>query len=938
MERGAVYLSLDVEICQRNFTFTGIADQKKTILTVEASEVKPVIREIIGDAAVFSLVENILPDNVEFSLIMPEGKKTLFSISVSFGGGAADISIVRTEKFTLFSLWLNNSFSFADLPLVGEYIPRQYAVSKTGFVYVSRKKEGLPLSAGDFSGLSLPYLEQFRANQNSIEFKEGENVFITYSMGSGNTLISFPDDLLILENQKTQDGNQQAANPPSADETKSSFSIREISVGTDFKDGKKLIYILLSAKLTISKFSFEVIGLHIALDINHSLNTLKAFRKGEGWDKEKLAGELFRGIRFSVQGLSLQYNSPAFSLYGGFYRDISGSREEYNGLITIKLKKIEIIALASYVKENSYSSLFAFGYLGITIPLHPAFEIKGMAIGFGLNRTFVLPSVKEVEHFPLIRIVLNNGLRPDESLKDVFSKLNKYIPAKEGSYMIIIGLRFQSFKIIDTIALVALDIENGLVFNMLGLSTMELPDVYRIKFAFSLQADFNSGAVIARGEITDGSYLLFPEVQLQGSFVFALWFSGNSRGDFLFTIGGYHPNFKVPKHYPEAAELNRLGFSLRRGNLSASMGMYFTLTPQSIMMGLIGKLYYSMDLSENITIDYWIGSETFTFKIGIEVEIKLEAHFIMFWKPFSYSADLELLFHVKLFADFWFFSININVSLHAKLSIWGPDLAGLASLDIAGYYFTVRFGEAGSRSRQLTKDEFRKEFIPQDHLKLSITEGKISREGKNTGQEYNEEIPIVNPVGFVFEFSSQVPVSDIELSGGSHIATHELFGINCEGYDETPFLHSIKVEITNGACLHQEWQIEPIHQNMPKALWSREKLTQSSVLAGDGLIKNLTTGARIRFPEPAKAGRMGGEKAAIFDETDYRYLQTGRKEAWVSKNNDKKENILTIDLQSELNDFDFILPHEEIDYTDLLNDVEAYSYHKDFTIFNYSIT
>ncbi|EDM38501.1 hypothetical protein PBAL39_20550 [Pedobacter sp. BAL39] len=922
MEGQAVYLSLDVVIYERTFRLEGLIDKERTVLRASASEVKPIIAGMTRDIAILSFLEDILPDTVEFSLIMAAGKKNLFSISASFGGGTVEISIVRAENFSMFSLWLNQEFYFSDLPLVGEYIPRQYQFMHTGLVYVAKTGAVPRLSAEDFSGISFPALEKIKSKDSPLSFVEGVNAFVHLDAGAGDSLIAFPEDLLV-EGKPAPESDLRELKSGSAEEKPSALSITEISLGADFENGNKLIKILLSAKLAISKFTFEVIGLQVGIDLDQTLKSLKSMREQPERNKMEVAAELGEAAHFSIQGLSLQYSSAAFSMSGGFYREIAGDSEAYNGLIAIKIKQIEIIALGSYVKEKSYSSLFAFGYLGISIPLHPAFEIKGFALGFGLNRSFTLPAIQEVEDFPLIKIVRNNGLRPGESLKAVFSKLQQYIPVREGSYVVMIGLRFQSFKIIDTLALASLTIEKGLMFQMLGLSVMEVPGVYKIKFAFSLQADFNSGVVIARGEITRGSYLLFPEVQLQGSFVFAMWFSGSVKGDFLFTIGGYHPNFKVPKHYPEAVELSRLGFALRRGNLSANLGMYFALTPQAIMFGLIGNLHYSMDLSKDVTIDYWIGSKTFTFTIGVEVDIKLEAHLILFWKPFSYRAELELLFHVRLYADFSLFSVNIHVSLQAKLSIWGPDLAGIASLSVAGYYFTVRFGEASAEGRQLSKEAFVKEFIPEDHLKLSITAGKISED-------------MVDPVNFVLELGSQIPISEISIEGGARISGHEAFGANCEGCEGIAFSHGVTIEIMNGWQRETQWQIEPIRQNMPKALWSLQKLSQSSVLSSEGLMKNLTTGLRIRFPEPAKGSRLKLEEISAFEETEYQYREEEQKKTWIMEHSEAGDHILSIDLEVQRDDFDFILPVDEADTTDLVNKVEAYTYNTDFKIFRYS--
>ncbi len=933
MSAKMIVLSADVQLFNKNFILTGVVGDKETILRVKTKDIASIVQQFVGDASFFSMIEGILPEEVELLLILPKGKENIFSISADFAEKKVRINIVKTEKSTLFSCWINNSIAFSNLPLVGEYIPAEHAISGIGFMYLKKKDINSTIDPEDFSLSLFPQLKVFSDDGKTLMLNEGENVFINYNAGKGETCLTYPENLQNIDSDNdSQNNNQQ--------NKESVFKITEVGADTDFQNGNKSVLLKLSARLAISRFSFEVIGLNVGLNINHYLETIKAYSKKKESDPLKLLTGLFKGTSFGIQGLALQYKSPAFSIYGGFYREKSAKSEEYNGLLTIKLQKIEIIALGSYVKQSTYSSLFAFGYLGLTIPLHPAFEIKGFALGLGLNREFKLPPISEIENFPLIQIVQNNGPRPGEGIKEIFSRLNHYIPPKEGAYVIMIGLRFQSFKIIDTIAIIALNIENGLVFNMLGLSVMEVPEVYKIKFAFSLQADFNSGFVIARGEITEESYLIFKEVKLQGSFVFAIWFSESLKGDFLFTIGGYHPNFNAPKHYPSSGELYRLGFSLRRGNLSAALQMYFALTPQAIMFGLIGRLNYTLDLSKNVTIDYWIGSKTFTFTIGVEVEIKLEAHFIIFWKPFSYKADLELLFNVRLYADFWFFAININVNLNARLSIWGPDLEGIAYLNVAGYGFTVKFGNSAIRSTQLTIHEFKKEFIPDDHLRLNISNGKISKE---TDKDNDKETAIVNPKDFVLEVTSQIPITSITLKDTKAITCNTAFGVTYQRDNSKTFTHEVTIEVLymEGSVpqVQKGWNIEPVLQNMPKALWSREPLTQNSVLSGDGLIKNLTTGAVVKFPEVKTGEIISGQKLENYDETFYTYAQKSSPRVQEFKKGKIKEKDKSAfeNLGRDKKGFSTILDENEWDFTDLLSDEEMYSYSSDNEIISYSI-
>src|SRR5205814_274776 len=51
------------------------------------------------------------------------------------------------------------------------------------------------------------------------------------------------------------------------------------------------------------------------------------------------------------------------------------------------------------------------------------------------------------------------------------------------------------------------------------------------------------GVVLVQAQLTDNSWLLFPTIRLTGGFAFASWFGGPNKGQFVLTLGGYHPSF-----------------------------------------------------------------------------------------------------------------------------------------------------------------------------------------------------------------------------------------------------------------------------------------------------------------------------------------------------------------------------------------------------------
>lgn len=64
-----------------------------------------------------------------------------------------------------------------------------------------------------------------------------------------------------------------------------------------------------------------------------------------------------------------------------------------------------------------------------------------------------------------------------------------------------------------------------------------------------------------------------------------MWFGNNANsGDFVVTLGGYHPSFNVPSHYPQVPRLSFFNSSIT-SELNIKGEMYFALTPRCIMAG-----------------------------------------------------------------------------------------------------------------------------------------------------------------------------------------------------------------------------------------------------------------------------------------------------------------------------------------------------------------
>ncbi|MBC7569060.1 MAG: hypothetical protein H7319_04920 [Spirosoma sp.] len=340
---------------------------------------------------------------------------------------------------------------------------------------------------------------------------------------------------------------------------------------------------------------------------------------------------------FELQGLGLAFKKGAFEIGGAFLRIKHPTYEEYAGLAYLRFKKLELSAIGSYAKLDGYSSLMLYAVLKYPLGGPSFFFVTGLAAGFGYNRDLVLPPVEEVSSFPLVAMATDSTPADAANLTAILTRLGAAIPPLNGQYFLAAGIKFTSFKLIDSFLLLSVSFGVHTEIGLLGLSTLQVPMAEvtdagvppLAKAQLAIRGSFlpDEGFVGIQAMLTKESFLLSRDCRLTGGFAFYAWF-GNSEhaGDFVLSLGGYHPHFNVPAHYPTVP---RLGVDWHVGSyLSVKAEMYFALTASSLMAG------------GNLRADYHHG--------GINAWFDLGANFIISWKPYYYDAEFHVIpFRVK---------------------------------------------------------------------------------------------------------------------------------------------------------------------------------------------------------------------------------------------------------------------------------------------------
>jgi len=580
------------------------------------------------------------------------------------------------------------------------------------------------------------------------------------------------------------------------------------------------------------------------------------------------------GYGFDLQGLDLTFNSPDVEVSGGLLKvvDTSGSIS-YDGEALIKFTELALSAVGSYssLPNNGGTSLFIFAILNGPIGGPGFFYITGIAAGFGYNRALKIPAQSDVQTFPLIAAMANTSLigGNNPSPATVLSSLQQWVPPQRGEYWLAAGLQFTTFEIINTNALLIVEFGKEFVIAVLGLSTLRQPqigDAYvyaelEIEVVFSPQ----TGEIKASAVLSPSSYVLTPDAHLSGGFAFYAWFGSNQHaGDFVFTMGGYHPAFTVPDYYPQEP---RVGVNWQISDKLAMVGdAYLAITPTAMMAGAGLQL---------------------TFDDGpLKAWLKAQADAILFWKPFYLIADVSISVGVSYRIDVLFVHATLSVELGADFHLWGPPIGGQVHIDWYIIAFTIGFGSPMQIPTEITWDDF-KALLPskteQQQTTAAASLTRMAAEAMAVAREtvaaatttttttpaylsirVNQGLKtthvldgltlwLVRANQFQFSVDSAIPASQIAVESenpannatiqGSKVGIRRVNGdISPDAYQSTQTVTILQLSsdnlahiqacmATSSPCTGQPascpdkpiditgWDVEAVQKNLPQAMW-----------------------------------------------------------------------------------------------------------------------
>ena len=288
-----------------------------------------------------------------------------------------------------------------------------------------------------------------------------------------------------------------------------------------------------------------------------------------------------------LHGLGLSMDTDVVKLAGFFAAvDNNGVTDYVGGAVVSVAGYFELSAIGGYTQlQPDIPSLFIFASLVAPLGGPPWFFITGVAGGFGFNRSLPAPGLM-LDH-PFLRVMRGEISVSGDAVNDLKS-LSIHFTAVAGQHWIAAGIQFIAFGFIYGKVVVAIGFGNKFSMQILGMASFGIEPICYFEIGIEVTADEEK--FIMRARLSPNSYVIHPDIfSLQGDFALCAWYAQPHKGDFLFSIGGYHPLFAKPEHYPE---LIRVGVKATVYDfVHLSIEVFFCCTPQALMAGAKASLW-----------------------------------------------------------------------------------------------------------------------------------------------------------------------------------------------------------------------------------------------------------------------------------------------------------------------------------------------------------
>jgi hypothetical protein len=575
---------------------------------------------------------------------------------------------------------------------------------------------------------------------------------------------------------------------------------------------------------------------------------------------------------FHLDGLGVAYAAPPVEISGALLRIPDDQLDDkvafqYDGTATVALPSFSLAAVGSYAQmKDGQPSLFVFGQLEAPLVGAPPILVTGLMAGFGFNRELSLPSAKEVSGFPLL--VLNkqgpdsHANEPSHVLKVLEGQepavpnttARKWIAPREGSYWLALGVEFTVAEVVSAKLLLAAEFGQDLLLAVLGIATLQLPLPAESATRTYVYAELGLEGSIRPGlgtaelaaELSPASYVLTPACHLTGGFACALWFGPHpDAGQFVVTLGGYHPAFRRPAGYPDVP---RVGIDWAvSGNLSISAKAYLAVTPSCAMAGF------------RLSIVFHAGD----FRAWFDAQ----ADVLLSWRPFFFTARISVSIGASYTVNVWFVHKTISVSVGADLELWGPPTGGSVTVHLVCFSKTISFGpgRSGAGTKALGWDEFGSMLPkPEDTVAVAPVSGVDKTAADTSGTPGNSgKVWLARARDLRFFTQSAVPASHLRIGQAPLDRSEPDDGppVDIRPMNRTGLVgeHRLSLFYVDRPHPMDGWTLTPRTHNLPASLWGAPPTPfgQTPAHPSAEVLPGRAVGFDVQAPRPELAPSRG---------------------------------------------------------------------------------
>ncbi|MEO1624774.1 MAG: DUF6603 domain-containing protein, partial [Bacteroidota bacterium] len=319
---------------------------------------------------------------------------------------------------------------------------------------------------------------------------------------------------------------------------------------------------------------------------------------------------------------------------GGGFLDIDREKGEYAGVAeltiqdTIALKAIGIIHTRLPDGSKGYSFLLLVTAEFTPIQLGFGFTLNGVGGLIAINRSMDLEALREGVRTNAI----NSILFPDDPVAQapqIISDLNTIFPATEGQYAFgLMGiLGWGTPTLVELQMGLMLEVPDPVRLAILGILKLEVGvedlDILKLQVNFLGAIDFEQKMISFDASLFDSQLLTFD---LGGDMAFRM--SWGNQPNFLFSAGGFHPDFEPPPL--SLPDLRRMTIDLFKGDPRLGLSAYFAVTSNTLQMGAAAEFYMTVSKTLNVYIEGYLGFDAlfrfspFYMKINIDASLSVK--------------------------------------------------------------------------------------------------------------------------------------------------------------------------------------------------------------------------------------------------------------------------------------------------------------------------